>query len=112
VLVALTGAFIAYKKYSGKISEEKTTDVFHVDQAYGFFFGKGLDQLAKGMNRFIETMLIQRVIRFSSAVVELSGNIIRVTQVGSAQAYLMMIVLAVFGILTWIYLGVGQYGKL
>ena len=112
VLVALTGAFVAYSRYSKKVSEEKITDVFHIDQGYGFFFGKGLNQLAEGMSRFVETMIIQRVIRYSSAVIELSGNIIRVTQVGSAQAYLMMILIAIFGVLAWIYWGVGQYGKL
>lgn len=112
VFVALTGAFVAYRKYLGKISEEKISDVFHIDQAYGFVFGSGLKNLAIGMNRFIETMIVQRLIRMTSAIIELSGNIIRVTQVGSAQAYLMMMLIAIFGILTWICFGAGQYGKL
>ena len=110
--VALTGALISYLRYSKKVSEEKTTDVFHIDQAFSIVFGKGLLKLADGAGRFVENMIIQRMIRYSSAVVELSGNIIRVTQVGSAQAYLMMILVSLFGILAWVYWGVGQYGKL
>ena len=112
VCIAFIGAFIAYKKYSGKVNEEQNRDVFHIDQAFSFFFGRGLKVVAGGMFRFVEVMIVQRIIRLSSAVVELSGNFIRVTQVGSAQAYLMMMLIAIFGILTWIYLGVGQYGRL
>jgi hypothetical protein len=63
------------------------------------------------MNRVLEQNLVQRVIKWSSAVIELSGNLMKVAQAGSTQAYLMMMVFALFVGLAWFLFGVGQYGS-
>lgn len=105
VLIALTAAFIAYRKYSQSQIEEEVRDRFKVDSFYGFVFGRGTQKLAVFFNRFVEEAVFQRIIRLTGAVVDLSGNILKVTQVGSAQAYLMMILLSIVAVLAWFYLG-------
>jgi NADH-quinone oxidoreductase subunit L len=113
VIIALTGAFIAYQKYNKPVPAETTKDIFQIDRAYGFVFAKGTQKISDLITRFIEEMVVQRVIRITSAVVDLSGNILKVTQVGSAQAYLMMILLGAVAVVIWFYFGVETHlGKL
>ena len=112
VVLSLVGAFIAYHKYGKTVKVEKTRDIFGVDRFYQFAFGRGTYQFAEGVSRFLEERVIQRIMRASSAIVDLSGNILKVAQVGSAQAYLMMMSLAMLAIVAWLFFGVGQYGKL
>lgn len=115
VLLALGAAYIAYRKYGQAKSEERVNavarDGFKIDQFYGFLFAGGTNRLARVMGDWIEQQLIQRVIRWTAAVADLSGNLLKVVQVGSSQAYLMMMFLAIFAVLAWILLGVGHYGK-
>jgi NADH-quinone oxidoreductase subunit L len=115
VILALIAAAIAYRRYSVTKTEEAVNLVaargFGIDQAYGFVFGKGTERLARGMNRVLEQNLVQKVIKWSSAVIELSGNLMKVAQAGSTQAYLMMMVFALFVGLAWFLFGVGQYGS-
>ena len=112
VLLALAGAFIAYQKYGKDPKAETTKDVFQIDRIYSVVFGQGTRKLSEGIGRFVEDMIVQRAIRMTSAVVDLSGNILKVTQVGSAQAYLMMILLAVVAVVAWFFFGVPYNGKL
>ena len=112
VVLALLGATLAFQKYSRSTKIEITRDPFKIDQIYGFVFAKGTRKLSEFFSTFVEDMVVQRVMKLTSAVVDLSGNILRVTQVGSAQAYLMMILLGALAIVAWFYFGVGHYGKL
>ena len=112
VAVALAGAFLAYQRYGKSVKTEAARDIFGVDRFYSFIFGKGTPKLAEAIGRFIEESVVQRGLRMTSAVVDLTGNILRVTQVGSAQAYLMMILIAIVAVLGWFCFGIGQYGKL
>jgi NADH-quinone oxidoreductase subunit L len=112
VLVALAGAALAYQLHGKTVTETKARDIFGIDRFYSFVFGRGTPKLAEIIGRFIEESVIQRGLRMTSAVVDLSGNILRVTQVGSAQAYLMMILVAIVAVLGWFCFGIGQYGKL
>jgi NADH-quinone oxidoreductase subunit L len=113
VILALIGAFIAYQKYSKKdVKAEVTRDVFGIDRFYSFAFGQGTRKFSEFISRFVEEMVVQKTIRMTSAVVDLSGNILRVTQVGSAQAYLMMILLAIVAVVAWFCFGVELHGKL
>jgi NADH-quinone oxidoreductase subunit L len=113
VVLALLGAFLAYQKYNKPLTAEKTKDIFQFDRIYSVVFGGGTRKLADYVSRFVEDMIIQRTIRMTSAVVDLSGNILKVTQVGSAQAYLMMILLGVLAVVAWFYFGVETHlGKL
>ncbi len=112
VILASIGAWIAYQKYGKTVKEEATKDIFQIDRFYGFLFGKGTKKASEMLSRFVEESIIQRGIKITSAVVDLSGNVLKITQVGSAQAYLMMIVLGILAVVAWLYLGVGQNGKL
>jgi NADH-quinone oxidoreductase subunit L len=111
-VLAIVGAFIAFNRYYKGVAPEETKDPFQIDRAYGFIFGKGTRKFSEFCSKFIEERVVQKVMRFTSAVIDLSGNILKVTQVGSAQAYLMMIVLATVAVMIWFYFGVGYYGKL
>jgi NADH-quinone oxidoreductase subunit L len=111
-VLAIIGAFIAFNRYYKGVAPEETKDPFQIDRAYGFIFGKGTRKFSEFCSKFIEERVVQKVMRFTSAVIDLSGNILKVTQVGSAQAYLMMIVLATVAVMIWFYFGVGYYGKL
>ena len=112
VVLSALGAFLAYRKYGKTVTTEKTRDVFGIDRFYNLVFGRGTFHFAEGTSRFFEEMIVQRILKASSAVVDLSGNILKVAQVGSAQAYLMMMALAILAIVGWFFFGVGQYGKL
>jgi NADH-quinone oxidoreductase subunit L len=111
VVIATLGAGLAFFKYSKNTKVEKTTDVFGIDRIYGVVFGQGLQKLSSGASKYLEEWVVQRIIQVSAALVDLSGNMIKVLQVGSAQAYLMMIVLAVVAIFAWFFLGAGIYGN-
>jgi len=112
VLLALLGAGLAYRKYSGRVKIETTFDPFKIDRFYEFTFGKGTRGFSEVCARFVEEMVVQRVLRLTSAIVDLSGNVLKIAQVGSVQAYLMMMLLAVIAILAWFFYGVGLNGKL
>jgi NADH-quinone oxidoreductase subunit L len=98
VFVAILGAFVAHRKYS-IVHEEKATDVFGIDRAYSKIFGEGLEGFAKLLSRWFEERIIQNGIRTVGALTDLSGNVIRVLQVGSAQVYLFLMTVAILWIL-------------
>ena len=111
VLAAILGASLAWFKYSRKQNEEAVLDPFRIDQFYGRVFGRGTLWLSEVLGRFVEEAILQRILGVTSALVDLSGNMIRVVQTGSAQTYLVMIVIAMAAVLSWILFGVGTYGK-
>ncbi len=116
VVMALIGAFIAHKKY-GQTSKAEKVNSFLLngmkwDSFYLCTFGTGTQKIATGINTFFEEMIVQRLIRWSAVAVDLSGNILKIAQSGSAQGYLAMMAIAIFAILAWVIYGVGQYGKL
>ncbi|MBS1959262.1 MAG: NADH-quinone oxidoreductase subunit L [Bdellovibrionales bacterium] len=115
VALALVAAFIAYKKYGKTTKVEQVNDIaregFKIDAFYLSFFGNGTKNVARWMGNLIEQQVIQRMIRWTVAIVDLSGNLLKVAQVGSSQAYLMMMFLAIFAVLAWFLFGVGQYAK-
>jgi NADH:ubiquinone oxidoreductase subunit 5 (subunit L)/multisubunit Na+/H+ antiporter MnhA subunit len=93
VLAATTGAFIAYRRYSGNSNRvEQTSDVFRIDSIYSAVFGGGLKAFSIA-TEWIEERVIQGLMRVVAAMTDLSGNMIRVLQVGSAQAYLLMMII-------------------
>jgi NADH-quinone oxidoreductase subunit L len=118
VLLAVIAALLGYQKF--KNTESKTGEnkgLIFVEHGFGIdaFYMKiaaGFNQLAEGTQNFIEEFLVQRLMRWTTAAVDLSGNLLKAVQVGSSQVYLTMMVLAIFGIMAWIFYGVGQYGKL
>jgi cellobiose-specific phosphotransferase system component IIC len=67
--------------------------------------------MARAVSRIIEDGVVQNVMRAISGVIDLSGNMIRMFQTGSAQTYLMLIMLALLGALFWWMGGEGGYGK-
>jgi NADH-quinone oxidoreductase subunit L len=115
VLLALLAAYIAWRKYGQMKTAEQVNvvarDGFKIDRFYLAVFGRGTNQLARMTGEWVELQIVQRMIRWTAAVGELSGSLIKVVQVGSSQAYLMMMFLAIFAVLGWILLGAGQYGK-
>jgi len=111
VLAALAGAAMARFRYAKKAESEPVLDPFRIDSFYGMAFGKGVPALAGWIGRWIEDGVVQRLAGWTSSLVGLSGNLIRVVQTGSAQAYLVMIVIAMAAFLSWLFFGVGGYGK-
>jgi NADH-quinone oxidoreductase subunit L len=111
VLAALAGAAMARFRYAKKVESEPVLDPFRIDSFYGMAFGKGVPALAGWIGRWIEDGVVQRLAGWTSSLVGLSGNLIRVVQTGSAQAYLVMIVIAMAAFLSWLFFGVGGYGK-
>jgi NADH-quinone oxidoreductase subunit L len=113
VLVALVGAFIAFRRYgTAAVKAERTTDVFGIDRIYGLVFGGGVRVFSGFLLRVIEEKVVQGLIRTTAAVVDLSGNLIRVFQVGSAQTYLLMMVVSLIAMLLWFLKGIGLHGNL
>jgi len=106
VLIALAGAFVAHRKYSGTIQGESPRDPFKVDAFYLSFFGKGTRRVSAFFGRVIEDGFFGRMMQFSGAAVDLGGNLLRTLQTGSAQGYLLMMVLAVAALMCWVFLGV------
>jgi NADH-quinone oxidoreductase subunit L len=111
VVAALIGAAIGWSRYSKKTKEEKVRDPIPLDRAYGWIFGKGASALAQGTGRFLEDGFFQGTIRALGAATELSGNLIRVFQSGSMQAYLLIMMAATLAVIGWFFFGVGGYGK-
>ncbi|NDG84022.1 MAG: NADH-quinone oxidoreductase subunit L [Proteobacteria bacterium] len=111
VAVALLGAGFAWMRYGKKAKPEPVLDPFRIDAFYGAVFGKGVMKLSSFVGRILEDALVQRFSGWTSSVVGLTGNLIRVVQTGSAQAYLVMIVIAMAAVLSWLFFGVGGYGK-
>jgi NADH-quinone oxidoreductase subunit L len=93
VVAAMIGAGIAFRRYSGgSTRDEQTSDVFRIDGIYASVFGGGLKALASGTT-WMEDRVVQGLMRVVAAVADLSGNMIRVLQVGSAQTYLLMMII-------------------
>ena len=111
VVAALIGAAIGWSRYSKKTKEEKVRDPIPLDRAYGWIFGKGASALSQGTGRFLEDGFFQGTIRALGAATELSGNLIRVFQSGSMQAYLLIMMAATLAVIGWFFFGVGGYGK-
>jgi NADH-quinone oxidoreductase subunit L len=111
VLAAAAGAWFGYRRYSGPVKEEAARDPFQLDRIYGQVFSAGLRGAAHGASRIIEERLIQNLLRAVSGVIDLSGNVIRMIQTGSAQTYLMLMMLALLGALVWWMGGEGGYGR-
>ncbi len=94
VIAAAIGATIAFRRYSvSEVKAEPTSDVFRIDAVYSKLFGGGLGVIASA-SQWLEERVVQGMIRMVAAVTDLSGNMIRVLQVGSAQAYLLMMIIA------------------
>jgi NADH:ubiquinone oxidoreductase subunit 5 (subunit L)/multisubunit Na+/H+ antiporter MnhA subunit len=85
--------------------------VFRIDAIYSRVFGGGLRATASATG-WIEERVVQGLIRMVAALTDLSGNMIRVLQVGSAQAYLLMMVIALVVMVLYFLKGMVQYGNL
>jgi NADH-quinone oxidoreductase subunit L len=119
VVVALVGAAFGFFRYR-KFDKEEITNAF-VEQGLGFdvfynkFFGNGVPALAKGVSKWVEELFVQNTIRFCSWMVQFSGNVLKSFQVGSMQAYLLMMVVLGLVLLIWVLQsmmqGVFFYGK-
>jgi len=105
VVLALLAAWIAYRKYAPLKTEEKANRFLSsgmgIDSFYDRVIAGGTRGLAQGIYRFFEEFVVQRILRWTSAAVDLSGNMLKVVQIGSAQAYLMMILIAVCIFAIW-----------
>ncbi len=111
VLAAAVGATIAYRRYSaGAVSPEAARDVFRIDSIYSSLFGGGLKATASA-TQWLEERVVQGLIRLVAAITDLSGNMIRVLQVGSAQAYLLMMIIGLVVMVIYFLKGVAQYGN-
>jgi NADH-quinone oxidoreductase subunit L len=119
VVVALIGAAFGYFRYR-KFDKEESTNPFieqglGLDVFYNRFFGKGVPALAKATGKWVEEYFVQNSLRFCSWIVEFSGNVLKSFQVGSMQAYLLMMVVLGLGLMIWILetmrQGVFFYGK-
>jgi len=106
VIVALLSAGFSFYRYR-KFDKEELTNQFveqglGIDNFYNRFFGRGTTRIAQNFSRWIEEGLIQNGIKFCSWAVELSGNVLKSFQVGSVQAYLMMMVICGFALMVWV----------
>jgi NADH-quinone oxidoreductase subunit L len=111
VAIAASGAFLAYRKYSAPVRPETSRDPFRIDEFYQAFFGSGAKAVARFAGRFFEEGIFQRMIQFSGAAVDLGGNLFKTVQTGSAQGYLLMMVLALIGLICRLIFGVPGYGN-
>ncbi|MBU6153047.1 MAG: NADH-quinone oxidoreductase subunit L [Bdellovibrionales bacterium] len=111
VFIAAAGAFLGYRKYFRSNHSEKTRDPFRVDEIYTVVFGRGTEMVASFCSRFIEEGVFQRILQFSGAAVDLGGNLFKTVQTGSAQGYLLMMVLAVVALVCGLIFGVHGYGN-
>ena len=118
VLVALCSAGFAFYRYR-KFDKEENTNQFieqglGVNIFYSKFFGHGTTVVARGFSRWIEDNIIQRSLKVCTWAVELSGSVLKSFQVGSVQAYLMMMMVLGLGLMIWVLEsvhGVVIYGK-
>jgi NADH-quinone oxidoreductase subunit L len=111
VAVAAFGAWIGHQRYSQPVSEEPVRDPIQLDRIYERVFVSGLRGASRGAGRYLEEGLLQGLLKVVAGVVDFSGNMIRTLQTGSAQTYLMMILIAVAGALIWWMGGEGGYGR-
>ncbi len=111
LLIAGVGAFLGYRKYSGTIQVEATKDPFRVDEFYGAVVGRGVKSLASFFGRYLEDGFFQKILQVSGAAVDLGGNLFKTVQTGSAQGYLLMMVLALLGLMFGLVFGVNGYGN-
>jgi len=111
LLIAGVGAFLGYRKYSGTIKVETTKDPFRVDEFYGAVVGRGVKSLASFFGRYLEDGFFQKILQVSGAAVDLGGNLFKTVQTGSAQGYLLMMVLALIGLMFGLVFGVNGYGN-
>jgi NADH-quinone oxidoreductase subunit L len=111
VAIALIGAFLAYRKYSRNLVAEASRDPFRIDEFYRAFFGKGTGLIASFFSRFVEEGVFQRLIRYSGAAVDLGGNLLKTVQTGSAQGYLLMMLLALMLLIGGLIFGAAGHGN-
>ncbi len=115
-LVAVSGCGIAYFKYKQVQTPEKPISFLEqgwgIDFIYQRVFGGGTESIAKALDQWIEEGIFQRALRWSGAVAQLSGTLLRSFQAGSIQAYLMMILVCASVALFVFVFGWGPYGKL
>ena len=120
VLLALCSAGFAFYRYRKFAQQNEKTNVFvegglGVDTFYSKYIANGTTLVAAGFTRFVEEGFIQRILKICSWAVEFSGSVLKSFQVGSAQVYLMMMVLLGFGLMVWVLEGVMHgvliYGK-
>jgi NADH:ubiquinone oxidoreductase subunit 5 (subunit L)/multisubunit Na+/H+ antiporter MnhA subunit len=111
VAIAILGAVLGYRRYSGEVKSEQVRDPFKIDSFYGFVFGRGTKALSGWIGKYLEENFFQRIIQFSAAAVDLGGNLFKTVQTGSAQGYLMMMVLSVAILICWLIFGVKGYGN-
>jgi NADH:ubiquinone oxidoreductase subunit 5 (subunit L)/multisubunit Na+/H+ antiporter MnhA subunit len=106
VIVALISAGFSFYRYR-KYNKEESTNQFveqglGIDIFYGKFFGKGTQNTAKILSKWIEDGFIQKSMKFCSWAVELSGSVLKSFQIGSVQAYLMMMLLLGLVLMIWV----------
>ena len=115
VVMALIAAFIAYKKYNTMNEEERMNpflqNAWNFNSVYNTIFNKGLKNISTFVSQFLEEAVIQRFNRWLSAVIDLSGNMIRVAQVGSMQVYLILMVIFASAILFTLLSGATLYAN-
>lgn len=115
VVMALAGATIAWFRYRRTEKPEQVNIAalsgFGIDSAYLTVFGSGTLRLASASYSWLEVKVVQRMIKAGASAAELSGSLFKVVQVGSAQVYLMMMVVALVLGLAWFMWGVGTYGN-
>ncbi len=109
--LALAGAYIAYRKYSSNVRMELSKDPFRIDEFYLSFFGNGVKKASSMVGRFLEDGLFQKMLQASGVAVDLGGNLFKTVQTGSAQGYLLMMVLALIGLVCGLIFGVPGYGN-
>jgi NADH-quinone oxidoreductase subunit L len=111
VAAAVLGGWLGYQRYSRSVGEEPVRDALPLDRVYGSVFVSGLRGASRGAAKYLEEGLVQGLMKAVSGVVDVSGNMIRMLQTGSAQTYLMMIMIVLVGALIWWMGGEGGYGK-
>ena len=119
VVVAVFSAGFSFYRYRNFQNEETTNQFIEqglgIDGFYNRIFGKGTTKLAHHFSRWIEEGVIQNGLKFCSWAVALSGSVLKSFQVGSVQAYLMMMVIVGLALMVWVLQGVMHgvmiYGK-
>lgn len=119
VVIAVISAAFSFYRYRNYNKEENTNQFVEqglgIDVFYNKFFGKGTLIAAKNLSHWIEEGIIQNGLKFCSWAVEFSGSVLKSFQVGSVQAYLMMMMFFGLGLLVWVLQGVMHgvfiYGK-
>jgi len=114
VVMALIAAWIARSKYQNLKNEENPNqflqNAWYWDAAYLKIFVGGTTRVARVMGDWIEEGVVQRSIRWVTALSDLGGSMFRVMQVGVVQVYLFLMLAALALVLFSLRNGVGGYG--